>query len=446
MTLTPYELIRRKRDGEHLASAELAEFLDRYAQDRVPDYQMAAFLMAVYVHGLSGIELDAMVQATLDSGTVLDLSDIPGPKVDKHSTGGVGDKVSLVLAPLAASLGLRVPMMSGRGLGHTGGTLDKLESIPGFRTDLSIERMRSQLATIGCALIGPSQDLAPLDGRLYALRNATATVASIPLIAASIMSKKIAEGAEGLVLNLTRGEGGFIPDLARLEELGRTMIAIGAEHGCAVTAFVTAMDRPLGRAVGNALEVEEAMAALRGDGPDDLREVTLALAAEMLVVGGLRQDSALAGADVAEALDSGRAARTMERIVEAQDGDPRVVTTPGLLATAPVRRPVLAVDAGWVHAVRALTIGRAAVALGAGARSLEESIDPAVGFEVLVSPGDRVEAGAELGIVHAADDGAAREAERALLASIPIAREPGPEPLPLISHRVDADGAHAIEA
>jgi pyrimidine-nucleoside phosphorylase len=405
---------------------------------------MSALLMAIYFRGLGREELAAMVDAILASGTVLDLSDVPGPKVDKHSTGGVGDKVSLVLAPLAAALGLKVPMMSGRGLGHTGGTLDKLESIPGFRTDLGPDRMRAQLADVGCAMIGASDEIAPLDRSLYALRDVTATVESVPLIAASIMSKKIAEGADALALDLKRGEGGFIPELDRLLELGRTMIAIGADHGRRVSALVTAMDRPLGAAVGNALEVEEAMAVLRGGGPDDVREVTIALAAEMLLLGGVAASPDAAAADAAGALADGRAARAMERIVEAQGGDPRVVGERGRLPAAPVLLEVPAARHGWVNAVRARPIGQAAVALGAGRRSLGEPIDPAVGLEILVRPGAEASEGQPLAIVHAADEGAARVAARALADAIEIGDEDEAEPLALISHRIDGEGVRTL--
>ncbi len=277
--MIPYQLIRRKRDGEALEPTEIQAFFRGYATAGVTAYQMAAFLMAVYQQGLSDQELDALVDVMLASGGVVRFDGVGRP-VDKHSTGGVGDKVSLVLAPLVSSLGVPVPMMSGRGLGHTGGTLDKLEAIPGFRTDLSLERFRSQVEEIGCALIGQTAEIAPLDRDLYALRDVTATVESIPLIASSIMSKKIAEGIDALVLDVKRGGGAFIPELDRALELARTMIAIGERHDLEVVALVTAMDRPLGRAVGNAIETAEAIDALHGAGPEDLRRLTVELAAE----------------------------------------------------------------------------------------------------------------------------------------------------------------------
>src|SRR5919204_5812357 len=281
-----YRLIERKRDGGRIEPREWRALIHAYAAGHVPDYQMAALLMAAFLRGLDAAETGALTDAMLASGRTLDLSHLAAPRVDKHSTGGVGDKVSLVLAPLVASLGVVVPMMSGRGLGHTGGTLDKLEAIPGLRTELSLADARAQLERVGCAMIGQTAEIAPADRRMYALRDATATVESIPLIAASIMSKKLAEGLTGLVLDVKRGSGAFLPDLERDVELARTMIALGADRGCPVVALVTAMDRPLGRACGNAVEVEEAIHALKGEGPPDLMEVTYALGAEMLVLGG----------------------------------------------------------------------------------------------------------------------------------------------------------------
>src|SRR5918998_1520083 len=278
-------LIERKRDGGRLEPGEWHSLARAYAAGHIPDYQMAAFLMACLLRGLDRGETAALTEAMLRSGETLDLSGLTVPRIDKHSTGGVGDKVSIVLAPLVASLGVAVPMMSGRGLGHTGGTLDKLESIPGFRTRIPLAEARRQLERVGCVLIGQTGEIAPADRKMYALRDATATVESIPLIAASIMSKKLAEGLTGLVLDVKRGSGAFLPELERGLRLAETMIRLGADRGCPVVALLTAMDRPLGRACGNALEVEEAILTLRGEGPPDLLEVTYALGAEMLVLG-----------------------------------------------------------------------------------------------------------------------------------------------------------------
>src|SRR5512138_906634 len=323
--MTPYEVIRRKRDGGELRSDELRAFLEGYGQGSIEEYQMAAFLMAVFFVGMTEDELATLVDVMLHSGVVADLSNVPGVKVDKHSTGGVGDKVSLVLAPLVAALGVPVPMMSGRGLGHTGGTVDKLETIPGFRLELGLDEYRAQMERIGCALIAASPEIAPLDRRLYALRDVTGTIESIPLIASSIMSKKLAEGIDALVLDVKVGGGAFMADSTKARELARTMIAIGRAHGRTVVARLTAMDRPLGFAIGNALEVEESVAALQGGGPPDLRAVTVALAAEMLVLGG-RADTIEDGiAHASAALDDGRALEMMRAVIEAQDGDPRAV-------------------------------------------------------------------------------------------------------------------------
>jgi pyrimidine-nucleoside phosphorylase len=435
----PYQLIRRKRDGTALEPAELAAFLSGYLAGTVSDYQMAAMLMAIYFRGLEEPELSALVEAMIGSGEVLDLSDLPGAKVDKHSTGGVGDKASLVLAPLVAALGVRVPRMSGRGLGHTGGTVDKLESIPGFRTDISAAAARRQLATVGCVLMTQTERIAPLDRRLYALRDVTATVESLPLIAASIMSKKLAEGIDGLVLDIKRGSGAFVPELERALELARMMIGIGERHGCRVVALLTAMDRPLGHAVGNALEVEEAVLALQGGGPEDLRTLTVALAAEMLEVAGSAR-GVEARRQAAAALDDGRALSLMERVIEAQGGNPGVLEDPGILPQAPIRRVFEADRDGSIAALDVKAIGDAAVVLGAGRLAVGAPVDPAVGFHITARAGDRVSRGEPLATIHARSEQAAAVAEAALRAAVPIAREPGDAPLPLVSHRVDRDG------
>src|SRR3954466_4071961 len=277
-------LIERKRDGGQLTAEEIRELVIAYADDRVPDYQMAALLMAIYFNGLDRAEMNALMEAMLESGERLDFSRLPLPRIDKHSTGGVGDKTSLILAPLIASLGVAVPMMSGRGLGHTGGTLDKLESIPGFKTGLTLAQAQKQIAAIGCAMLGQTDEIVPADRKMYALRDATATVEVIPLIAASIMSKKIAESLSGLVLDIKRGPGSFLPELDDEIRLAEAMIDLGVQHACPVVALVSAMDRPLGYACGNALEVGEAIDVLNGGGPQDLIEVTFALGAEMLVL------------------------------------------------------------------------------------------------------------------------------------------------------------------
>src|SRR5262249_23816026 len=313
-----------KGDGGRIDAGEWRALALAYAKGHIPDYQMAALLMACYLRGLDRAETAALTEAMLLSGDRLELAHIGRPRIDKHSTGGVGDKVSLVLAPLVASVGVAVPMMSGRALGHTGGTLDKLESIPGFRTNLTLEEARAQIEREGCVMIGQTPEIAPADRKMYALRDATATVESIPLIAASIMSKKLSEDLTGLVLDMKRGSGALIPDLERVLELADVMIKLAGDHGCPCIALVTAMDRPLGRACGNALEVEEAIAALHGEGSPDLMEVTFALGAEMLVLAGVSNELDSARRELEQVIVTGRAVERFQQIIEAQGGNPSV--------------------------------------------------------------------------------------------------------------------------
>ena len=429
------ELIERKRDGGSLSAEEWRTFVEAYTAGRIPDYQVSALLMAVLFNGLEAHELAALTDAMCDSGARLAFDDGVPPRIDKHSTGGVGDKVSLVLAPLVASCGLAVPMMSGRGLGHTGGTLDKLEAIPGFRTGLTLDEARRQVERIGCAMFGQTPEIAPADRKLYALRDATATVESIPLIAASIMSKKLAEGLNGLVLDVKRGSGAFMPDLERGLQLAQMMIRLGAERGCPTVALITAMDRPLGRACGNALEAGEAFAALRGEGPDDLMEVTYALGVEMLVVGGLAADRASARATLETAIASGRAAEKCREIIEAQGGNPMVLEDPAVLPQAAQVEVLRAAAAGTVQQVEPKTIGRAVVAMGGGRRTVDDEIDPAVGFVISVKPGDRVGAGDPVASVYANSSDGLAVGLQALQEAVRIGEEAA-DPLPLVSHRV----------
>jgi pyrimidine-nucleoside phosphorylase len=435
-------LIERKRDGGRIASAEWRTLMQRYGAGEVPDYQMAALAMAIWFQGLDREETGALTEAMLRSGATLDLAHLPVPRIDKHSTGGVGDKVSLVLAPLVASLGVAVPMMSGRGLGHTGGTLDKLESIPGFRTDLSLAAATALVERLGCALIGQTREIAPADRRLYALRDATATVESIPLIAASIMSKKLAEGLTGLVLDVKRGSGAFLPDLDRGLTLARTMIDLGADHGCPVVALLTAMDRPLGRAAGNALEVEESIMTLRGEGPPDLLEVTYALGAEMLVLGGVVRDHDEARRRMEVAISSGRAAERFQQVIDAQGGDPRVVDDPSLLPQAAACELFVAPRDGVVAQVEPRAIGRGITALGGGRTRVEDTIDPSVGFVITARPGDVVRQGEPLGTVFARDEAGISTGLAVLSQAIVVADDADP-PLPLVSHRVTAAGVES---
>jgi pyrimidine-nucleoside phosphorylase len=433
-------LIERKRDGGRIAADEWAPLMDAYVRGEVPDYQMSALMMAIVLRGLDREETAALMRAMLESGRTLDLSHLTMPRVDKHSTGGVGDKVSLVLAPLLASLGLAVPMMSGRSLGHTGGTLDKLESIPGFRTALSLAEARAQLDRVGCVLMGQSEEIAPADRRLYALRDATATVESIPLIAASIMSKKLAEGLTALVLDVKRGSGGFLPDLERGLALAHLMVALGREHGLPVVALLTAMDRPLGRACGNALEVEEAIQAIRGEGPPDLMRLTYALGAELLVLAGTTptHDAALRLMEVA--VSSGRAAGKLEDIIAAQGGDPDVVDDPGRLPQSAECELYAAARSGVIARIEPRAIGEGVVAMGGGRVRLDDRIDPSVGFVIGVRPGDFVRQGEPLATIFARDEAGVDAGRAALRAAVHIADE-ADLPLPLISHRVSAAGA-----
>ena len=441
--MVPQHLIVRKRNGEELGEAELREFLQAYADGGLEDYQMSAFLMAVFFRGMSARELAVMADTMLRSGVVVDLEALGAPRVDKHSIGGVGDKVSLILAPLVASLGVYVPMMSGRGLGHTGGTVDKLEAIPGFTTALSLDRFRKQLEQLHCALIAPTSEITPLDKKLYALRDVTGTVESIPLIASSIMSKKLAEGINGLVLDIKRGNGSFMPELERGLELARTMIGIGELRGCRTVALVTAMDRPLGYAVGNAIETEEAIMTLRGEGPPDLVQVTLALAAEMLVLAGAAKRPGEGYALAERALADGRAADLMRRIIEAQGGNPAVMDDPAILPQAPERLVLESARDGHIGPVDTRAIGEAAVALGAGRVSIDSEIDPAVGFHVTAKPGDAVVRGQPLATIFVRDRASGEQALARLRAAIPIGDE-RVAPLPLVSHRVTAQGTEEI--
>jgi pyrimidine-nucleoside phosphorylase len=432
-------LIERKRDGGRIAADEWRTLARAYGGGDVPDYQMAALLMAIYWRGLDAEETRALTDAMIASGSTLDVAGLSGPRIDKHSTGGVGDKTSLVLAPLIASLGVAVPMMSGRSLGHTGGTLDKLESIPGFRTDLSLGAARRQLERIGCVLLGQTAEIAPADRRMYALRDATATIDSIPLIAASIMSKKLAEGLTGLVLDVKRGSGAFLPDLPRGLELATSMVALGRDRGCPVVALITAMDRPLGRACGNAIEVEEAIQALHGEGPPDLTRVTFALGAEMLLLAGAvaTRDDAWRRMEVA--ISSGTAAEKFQEIIAAQGGDARVVEDPAQLPQAAECEFYAAPRSGVVARVEPRIIGNAITALGGGRTRPDETLDPSVGFVISANVGDAVKAGEPLATILARDTAGVRLACSALDVAIEISEEAEP-PLPLISHRVTKDG------
>jgi thymidine phosphorylase len=417
------DLIRAKRDGGELTEAEIGWLMAAYTAGNVPDEQMSALLMAIYFRGMAPAELRAWTAAMISSGERLDLSAVPAPTVDKHSTGGVGDKVSLILAPLVASCGAAVPQLSGRGLGHTGGTLDKLESVPGFRARLSAAELIDVLTRVGCVICAAGPGLVPADRRLYALRDVTGTVESIPLIASSIMSKKIAEGTSALVLDVKVGSGAFMREIDAARELARTMVTLGGEHGVSTTALLTGMDTPLGRAVGNAVEVTEAVDTLRGDGPPDLIAVTLALAEQMLRLAGV-------DADPAAALSDGRALASYRRMIAAQGGDPDAP-----LPAAAHSELVTAPEAGWLRALDARAVGVAAWRLGAGRARKEDPVSATAGVICLAKPGDRVEEGQPLLELLGDEPPRFARAAEALAGAVEIGQEP-PEAGPAVLERI----------
>jgi pyrimidine-nucleoside phosphorylase len=394
------DVIRAKRDGAALERDVIEAFVTGVTDGSLPAYQVSALLMAIVLRGMTADETAWLTDAMARSGTRLDLSDIPGAKVDKHSTGGVGDKTSLILAPLAAACGAIVPMMSGRGLGHTGGTLDKLESIPGFRVGLSLDELRASLKTVGCALVGQTAEIAPADRALYALRDVTGTVESVPLITASIMSKKIAEGISGLVLDVKVGRGAFMKTEAEARQLAESLVAAGRAAGVRTEAIITCMDAPLGRTVGNALEVVECTEVLKGRGSADLKQLSALLAARLLVLAGIAPSEADAERRVLDALASGRALETWRAIIANQGGDPHVVDEYRLLPMAPLRHIITAPRAGFLAVLDAELIGRATMALGAGRNRVDDQVDPAVGADILAKPGARVAAGDPVVVLH----------------------------------------------
>jgi pyrimidine-nucleoside phosphorylase len=409
------DIILKKRDGGRLGSEEIAFFVDGVTAGTVPDYQASALLMAILLRGMSDEETAWLTTAMVDSGVRVDLTGMPGAKVDKHSTGGVGDKTSLVVAPIAAACGVIVPMMSGRGLGHTGGTLDKLESIPGFRVNLTLDEMKAALERTGCAMIGQTAALAPADRKLYALRDVSGTIESIPLITASILSKKVAEGIDGLVLDVKTGRGAFMKTEADSQALAESLVSIGKASGVRTEAVITSMDAPLGRAVGNALEVIESLEVLKGRGPAEVVELSVELSARMLLLGGVAADRSDAERRVRQAIASGGALARFQSIVESQGGDPRVVDDYGRLPTAPGQHPVAAARSGYVTGLDAELIGRASVALGAGRDRVGDGVDPAVGITVVAGTGDRVSCGDRVLTLH-------YRTEARLDAALPIAR------------------------
>ncbi len=422
------ELIRKKRDGLPLSRNEIVEFIGGYTRGEIPDYQCSALLMAIFFRGLNREETADLTEAMMRSGETLDLADFPQPKVDKHSTGGVGDKTSLVIAPVAAAGGLMVPMISGRGLGHTGGTLDKLESIPGFNTHLSLAEFRRVLGACGMGLIGQTDDLAPADRKLYSLRDVTATVESIPLISASIMSKKLAEGIDGLVLDVKTGSGAFMKKLEDSRELARRMVEIGMACGKRVTAVITEMSQPLGNAVGNALEVIECIETLKGRGPRDLAEISCELTAQMFLVGGTEKSMEAARAKYTSLIASGKPLEIFTRVIAEQGGDPKVVEDYSRLPSAKHEDSIVAPDDGWVAGLEAFTVGRASMVLGAGRERLDSVIDPGVGLVFEKKVGDPVSAGERICLVYANDTARLERTRDMLRGAIAISPEPAVAP------------------
>ncbi len=399
--MNAYEIILRKREGEELTVEELEFMVLGFVDGRVEDYQMSAFLMATFFSGATDTETEALTRIMLDSGEALDMSGVPGPKVDKHSTGGVGDKLSLIVAPVAAAVGVRVPMLSGRGLGHTGGTLDKLESIPGMRTDFEPAKFAELVADVGMAIVGQSPQLAPADRKMYALRDVTATIECVPLIVGSILSKKLAAGLDALVLDVKVGRGAFMDDIEKARRLASALVRTAGRLGLPAVALLTDMASPLGRTVGNALEVRESIEVLKGDGPSEVRETSLVLASRMILMAGLASGAEEAETLATDALDDGRAMEVFSRFISAQGGDAGVIENPDALPRAAAVAEVIAPGDAFVTGVDALTVGLAATGLGAGRRTVDETVDPAVGIEIVAPIGTAVGKGDVVALVHA---------------------------------------------
>jgi pyrimidine-nucleoside phosphorylase len=437
-TFRAIDVIRKKRDGIELSPTEIEGLVNAYTSDEIPDYQVSAWLMAVVLRGMTRRETAALTDAMLRSGEVLDLSSLSGRKVDKHSTGGVGDKTSLVLAPLAAAAGVTVPMISGRGLGHTGGTLDKLESIPGFNVNLPVTEFRRLLETCGCAMIGQTSEIAPADRKLYALRDVTGTVESPYLICASIMSKKLAEGIDALVLDVKTGSGAFMKSEKDAAFLAELMVETGERMGKRVVALITDMDQPLGNTIGNALEVIEVVEVLRGKGPDDLRELCLDLAGWMLYLGGVSKTTEEGKRQSAQLLSSGAALERFRQMVELQGGDPRVIDDTKWLPQARHTSQIASTKSGYLASMQCEQIGTACVMLGGGRERKEDSVDPAVGIVLHKKVGDPVAAEEPLATVHYNDESRAQRARRLILDSCEISQAGAGAKRNLI-HRVIGD-------
>ncbi|MDQ8735520.1 pyrimidine-nucleoside phosphorylase [Paenibacillus sp. LHD-38] len=434
------DIIQKKRDGGELTASELTFLIDGYSRGDIPDYQLSAWAMAVFFRGMTAKETAALTLAMANSGDQVDLGPISGIKVDKHSTGGVGDKTTLILAPLVASVGIPVAKMSGRGLGHTGGTIDKLESIEGFRTELSREKFMTQVNDIGLSVIGQSGNLAPADKKLYALRDVTATVESIPLIASSVMSKKIAAGADAIVLDVKTGSGAFMKTLEDSEQLAKAMVDIGTEVGRNTAAVISDMDQPLGFAIGNALEVQESIETLKGNGPDDLTELCLTLGAHMVVLGGKSDSVESAKELLRDQIKSGAALEKFKAFIAAQGGDASIVDDPSRLPQAPIIIEVTAEGSGFVNAIEAEQLGLAAMLLGAGRATKDAIIDYAVGVTLRKKVGDTVNTGDTLALLHVRNaDEATKEVAVKVRQAYSLSAEK-PEPRALLLSVITAEG------
>ena len=444
-SLNPVSLIRKKRDGKTLQKSEISYLIESYTSDDLPDYQMSAFLMACFLNGLDDKETSALTHSMLHSGIVLDLSDIEGVKVDKHSTGGVGDKLSIILAPIVASCGVPVPMISGRGLGHTGGTLDKLESIPGFAVDISLHRYKEILKSENMVLAGQTEEIAPADKRLYSLRDVTATVESIPLIAGSIMSKKLAEGIDALVLDVKFGSGAFMKNRDDALRLAKTLVGIGEQFGKETIAYLTNMEQPLGNTVGNWLEVKESIDGLTGQGPEDVMEITHLLAGTMIYLGkkaatvdeGIKMSKA--------AVKDGSAFNKWVDIVRAHGGDTSVIKDPSTYPSAKIVEVVKAKSSGYITEMDAFSMGMVSLELGAGRRRKEDTIDPAAGFVLHKKVGDSIEENETLATLHTNNEAIASDCKDGMLKAI-IVSENKPDRHKQITHRVDKNGSHDFKS
>lgn len=430
-----YDLIKKKREGEELSKKELSFLVTKYLSEEIPDYQMSAFLMAVYFRGMTDIETYALTDLMLNSGTRLDFSDISAPKVDKHSTGGVGDKTSIVLAPLIAATGIKVPMIAGRGLGHTGGTIDKLESIPGMRTDLSVKEFKKAVKEVGCSIISSTDEITPADRKLYSLRDATATVESIGLIAASIMSKKLAEGVQGLVLDVKTGSGAFMKNINDARKLARTMVDIGNAMGVKTAAIITDMDQPLGRTVGNSLEIKECISALQGKMSEDMQEVILTLGAWMMYVADcITEDMKLSmlteqslvqyKSELMDTIKNGDAFKKFVEFVDSQHGEPEAVFRPNIMPSASKIKEICSTGAGYIQKIDAEKVGLAAMLLGAGRKKAGDRIDYSAGIIINKKAGDTVNSGEPVALFHYNDEAGLKYAEELFLSSIETAKIP----------------------